>query len=378
MAESFGACPHKESEAHEEDDIDWDEEEEEEDIASATHGMVTFSEPDPDFIEGPDPYPIRSPIAVSDPPETSMDGWKLIEIYPGYIPVLILASVQVRLEKDAGSGIPDMEPNKYCVDLIMPFGDFVDFIRKQIKHCGSLFVYVDNIEPETDALMHQIYANYAEKDRFLRVNYSGECRVCGLGNMFPMIVDNATARSDIIPRMVNEGRKLSFEEQSWALEYYLTSAFFRVLDPWNRKEYKVAAAAFAENRPDNPDVEHLTRRYLERGKQRTIDACQLRKECKDQLPVRVEKDAGSDIPEIDTKKYLVHGDMPVREFVDYIRICIGHIGREKPMFVYFKKSVPPTGALMSAIDEENKDEDGFLCIAYGGEEKGVCASYQEL
>lgn len=33
---------------------------------------------------------------------------------------------------------------------------------------------------------------------------------------------------------------------------------------------------------------------------------------------------------------------------------------------------------MSAIDEENKDKEGFLCIAYSREEKGVCVSYEEL
>ncbi|TQD96608.1 hypothetical protein C1H46_017769 [Malus baccata] len=380
MVESFDACPHEESEAHEEDDIDWDEEEED-DIASATHGTVTFGElsperrakrprSDPDFAEVPDFFPLRSPLAVSDPPETSMDGLKLMEVYPWCKPV--------SLEKDARSGIPDIETKKYCVDESMRFVDFVDFIRKQIKHRGSLFVYVNDREPQTDFLMYQVYANNMDKYGFLRMTYSGECRVCGLGNISPRIVDNVAARSDIIPDMVKEGMKLSFEEQPWELGYYFTSTPIRVLDPWNRKEYKEMAAAFVENRPDNPEVEHLMRRYLERGKQRTIDACELRKECKDQLPVRVFKDAGSDIPDIDTKKYLVHGDMPVREFVDYIRICIGHIGREEPMFVYFKKSVPPTGALMSAIEEENKDEDGFLCIAYGGEEKGVCVSYQEL
>ncbi|XP_050140638.1 autophagy-related protein 8-like [Malus sylvestris] len=114
---------------------------------------------------------------------------------------------RVSLEKDARSCIPDIETKKYCVDSSMRFGDFVDFIRKQIKHRGSLFVYVNDREPETDFLMYQVYANNIDKYGFLRMTYRGECRVCGLGNMSPRIVDNVAARSDIIPDMVKEGRK---------------------------------------------------------------------------------------------------------------------------------------------------------------------------
>ncbi|KAM1057427.1 hypothetical protein ACFX2A_031371 [Malus domestica] len=103
---------------------------------------------------------------------------------------------------DARSCIPDIETKKYCVDSSMRFGDFVDFIRKQIKHRGSLFVYVNDREPETDFLMYQVYANNIDKYGFLRMTYSGECRVCGLGNMSPRTVDNVAARSDIIPDMI--------------------------------------------------------------------------------------------------------------------------------------------------------------------------------
>ncbi|KAL6281853.1 hypothetical protein ACE6H2_012782 [Prunus campanulata] len=46
---------------------------------------------------------------------------------------------------------------------------------------------------------------------------------------------------------------------------------------------------------------------------------------------------------------------------------------KKPTFVFFKNTEPLTGALMGAIDEENKDEDGFLHITYSGEEK-LCGS----
>ncbi|KAB2615839.1 hypothetical protein D8674_022427 [Pyrus ussuriensis x Pyrus communis] len=66
---------------------------------------------------------------------------------------------------------------------------------------------------------------------------------------------------------------------------------------------------------------------------------------------------------------------------EYLLTIFGYVSdtlEEKSLCLSISKRVPPTGTLMSAIDEENKDEDGFLCLAYGGEEKGVCVSYEEL
>lgn len=34
---------------------------------------------------------------------------------------------------------------------------------------------------------------------------------------------------------------------------------------------------------------------------------------------------------------------------------------EKAIFIFVDEVLPPTAALMSAIYEEHKDEDGFLC-----------------
>lgn len=82
--------------------------------------------------------------------------------------------------------------------------------------------------------------------------------------------------------------------------------------------------------------------------------------------------------------------MTVGQFVYVVRKRI-KLGAEKAIFVFVKNSLPPTGdwlsfifwiniyscvfnlsfvvtaALMSAIYEENKDEDGFLYMSYSGE-----------
>ncbi|CAL9019769.1 unnamed protein product [Prunus brigantina] len=106
------------------------------------------------------------------------------------------------------------------------------------------------------------------------------------------------------------------------------------------------------------------------------DAGELReKHPNSSLQVTLEKDPRSDIPDADMKKFLVYGDMPLRDFVSFIRMRI-RVSRKKRIFVYCRNTEPPFDALMSTIDEENKDEDGFLHITFSGEGR-VCGSNEE-
>uniref|UniRef100_A0A2P2K705 Autophagy-related protein n=1 Tax=Rhizophora mucronata TaxID=61149 RepID=A0A2P2K705_RHIMU len=84
------------------------------------------------------------------------------------------------------------------------------------------------------------------------------------------------------------------------------------------------------------------------------------------MQVIVEKAERSDVPDIDKKKYLVPADLTIGQFVYVVRKRI-KLGAEKAIFVFVKNTLPPTAALMSAIYEENKDEDGFLYMTYSGE-----------
>ena len=80
----------------------------------------------------------------------------------------------------------------------------------------------------------------------------------------------------------------------------------------------------------------------------------------------VEKAERSDIPSIDKKKYLVPADLTVGQFVYVIRKRI-KLSAEKAIFIFVDNVLPPTGAIMSAIYDEKKDEDGFLYVTYSGE-----------
>ncbi|MQM10564.1 hypothetical protein Taro_043457, partial [Colocasia esculenta] len=99
---------------------------------------------------------------------------------------------------------------------------------------------------------------------------------------------------------------------------------------------------------------------------RQAEASRIREKYPDRIPVIVEKAEKTDIPDIDKKKYLVPADLTVGQFVYVVRKRI-KLSPEKAIFIFVKNILPPTAALMSAIYEENKDEDGFLYMTYSGE-----------
>merc|ERR1712070_529795 len=99
---------------------------------------------------------------------------------------------------------------------------------------------------------------------------------------------------------------------------------------------------------------------------RKAEAQRIRAKYPDRIPVICEKSANSDIPDIDKRKYLVPADLTVGQFVYVIRKRI-KLEPEKAIFIFVDEVLPPTGALMSTIYEEHKDEDGFLYVVYSGE-----------
>ncbi|CAL9015513.1 unnamed protein product [Prunus brigantina] len=109
-------------------------------------------------------------------------------------------------------------------------------------------------------------------------------------------------------------------------------------------------------------LDNCNRTGWRRNGKKSLEGADLREKYPLCIPVSVEKDAGSDIPDINRKILLIPSDMRLGKFVQFLR---GNIRR--PMFVFFKNTTqPPTGVLMSAIDEENKDNDGYLHVIYSG------------
>ncbi|KAI3637019.1 hypothetical protein MIR68_004725 [Amoeboaphelidium protococcarum] len=100
--------------------------------------------------------------------------------------------------------------------------------------------------------------------------------------------------------------------------------------------------------------------------ERKAEADRIRQKYPNRIPVICEKVDKSDIAAIDKKKYLVPSDLTVGQFIYVIRKRI-KLSPEKAIFIFVNNMLPPTATLLSQIYEEHKNEDGFLYIAYSGE-----------
>ncbi len=99
---------------------------------------------------------------------------------------------------------------------------------------------------------------------------------------------------------------------------------------------------------------------------RKAESQRIRAKYSDRIPVICEKADGSDIPDIDKKKYLVPSDLTVGQFVYVVRKRI-KLAPEKAIFIFVKSVLPDTSSLMSVLYDKHKDDDGFLYITYSGE-----------
>ncbi|KAE9331799.1 hypothetical protein PR003_g14834 [Phytophthora rubi] len=160
----------------------------------------------------------------------------------------------------------------------------------------------------------------------------------------------------------------------------------------NRLDYRIRASvsrsatstSTAEPLNDTDDYRAATREYWEDSgsvlfvatmvsfkkehpfEKRQAEAQRIRFKYSDWTPVICEKADRSDIPDIDTKKYLVPADLTVGQFVYVIRKRI-KLSPEKAIFIFTNNVLPPTATLMWNIYKEQKDSDGFLYVTYSGE-----------
>ncbi|KAK6185211.1 hypothetical protein SNE40_007494 [Patella caerulea] len=100
--------------------------------------------------------------------------------------------------------------------------------------------------------------------------------------------------------------------------------------------------------------------------QRKAESSKIRTKYPERIPVIVEKEPKSQIQKIDKRKFLVPNDISVAQFMWIIRKRI-QLPSEKAIFLFVGKVLPQSSASMGQIYEDHKDEDGFLYIAYSGE-----------
>jgi GABA(A) receptor-associated protein len=99
---------------------------------------------------------------------------------------------------------------------------------------------------------------------------------------------------------------------------------------------------------------------------RQAEAFKIREKHPDRVPVIVEKAAGSRIADLDRKKYLVPGDLTVAQFMHVLRQRI-QLGATESIYLMVDGITPTTSSVMSLVYDQHKDEDGFLYMAYSGE-----------
>jgi len=88
------------------------------------------------------------------------------------------------------------------------------------------------------------------------------------------------------------------------------------------------------------------------------DATAIKRKYPARIPIIVE--ANKDVPALRKHKYLAPCDLTVGEFLHVLRRRID-IGPEQALFIFFDSGfLAPTGALLGAVYESNRDTDQFL------------------
>ncbi|RNA25577.1 gamma-aminobutyric acid receptor-associated -like 2 [Brachionus plicatilis] len=99
---------------------------------------------------------------------------------------------------------------------------------------------------------------------------------------------------------------------------------------------------------------------------RRVEAEKIRSKYPDRIPVIVERVPNSQISEIDKRKFLVPNDISIAQFMWIIRKRI-QLPSEKAIFLFVKKTIPQSSSTIGQVYNNFKDDDGFLYIAYSGE-----------
>ena len=86
------------------------------------------------------------------------------------------------------------------------------------------------------------------------------------------------------------------------------------------------------------------------------------------IPIIIEKAKTSKIvDDIDTKKFLVPGDLTMGQLMYVVRKRIKNVTSETGLFFFINNTMPPTGEILNKIYATHKDEDGFLYVHFTGE-----------
>jgi GABA(A) receptor-associated protein len=99
---------------------------------------------------------------------------------------------------------------------------------------------------------------------------------------------------------------------------------------------------------------------------RKMEVDRIRDKYPTKIPIIVEKNKKSSVPDLDKGKFLVPADLTVGQFLHIVRKRI-KLSSEQALYIFINNTIPPTSAPLTSLYEHHKDEDGFLYITYSGE-----------
>ena len=85
------------------------------------------------------------------------------------------------------------------------------------------------------------------------------------------------------------------------------------------------------------------------------------------IPIIVEKNNRTNMPDISKNKFLAPSDLTIGQFLVVIRNRID-ITEHEALFLFVNNNIlPPTSAMLSQLYNDYKDEDNFLYVTYCSE-----------
>lgn len=101
---------------------------------------------------------------------------------------------------------------------------------------------------------------------------------------------------------------------------------------------------------------------------RVAEATRIRNKHPDRIPIICQKAkyANRECPTIDKIKYLIPIDLTIGQFIWVIRNRL-KLPQNKALFMFIDGVIPPVSKLMTRIDKDHRDKDGFVYMYYNME-----------
>lgn len=98
---------------------------------------------------------------------------------------------------------------------------------------------------------------------------------------------------------------------------------------------------------------------------RLSESNRIREKYNNRIPVICQRSihAARNCPLIDKKKYLIPHDLSVGQFIYVIRSRL-KLAQNTALFIFINGVMPPISGLMSKLDSDYKNRDGFLYVYY--------------